>query len=144
MRIQVAATPRLLSHVCADCDDDTMDVFPISFLTVFFGTGDLPQLDLANICNANDGKVFPGSQLPDCSFLQDDIKKCQGKGKLVTLSMGGATGGNAFASDDVARGFADQIWNLFLGGESDTRPFGAAQLDGVECVLLSLVTQPTD
>lgn len=111
--------------------DDYMQ-FPISFLTVFFGTGGLPQLDLANICNANDGKVFPGSQLPDCSFLAEDIKKCQDKGKIVTLSMGGATGGNAFVDDAAAAGFADQIWDLFLGGSSETRPFGAAQLDGVD------------
>jgi len=44
--------------------------------------------------------------------------------------MGGATGANAFTSDQQAQQFADLIWNTFLGGTSDTRPFGDAALDG--------------
>lgn len=114
------------------CQDDSIDVFAVSFLTVFFGTGGLPEMDLANICSVNTQTPFPGSQLPDCSFMADDIKTCQAKGKIVTLSMGGATGGNAFTSDSQAQAFADQIWELFLGGSSQTRPFGDAILDGVD------------
>ena len=68
---------------------------------------------------------FAGSQLLDCLFLAADIQTCQAKGKLVTLSLGGATGGGA-----ATAAFADQVWNLFLGGSSSTRPFGAAVLDG--------------
>jgi chitinase len=34
---------------------------------------------------------------------------------------------DAFLSHDV------KIWNLFLGGSSSTRPFGAAVLDGCVC-----------
>ncbi|EJD51093.1 glycoside hydrolase [Auricularia subglabra TFB-10046 SS5] len=127
-----ADTANHQKNLGAYCDDDTVDTFPISFLTVFFSDGGLPQLNLANICNGNDQEVFPGSQLPNCQFLEADIKKCQEKGKTVTLSMGGATGGNAFTDDNHAREFATQIWNLFLGGKSDTRPFGAAQLDGID------------
>ncbi|KAG5725917.1 Chitinase 1, partial [Termitomyces sp. T112] len=54
------------------------------------------------------------------------------KGKIVTLSLGGATGAASFSSDAQAQDFADTIWNLFLGGSSSTRPFGAAVLDGVD------------
>ncbi|KAJ7648648.1 glycoside hydrolase superfamily [Mycena polygramma] len=61
-----------------------------------------------------------------------DIQTCQAKGKIVTLSMGGATGGAIFTGDDQAEAFAETIWNLFLGGTSDTRPFGDAVLDGVD------------
>ena len=45
-------------------------------------------------------------------------------------SIGGATGGVTLTSNDSAVAFAELIWNLFLGGTSDTRPFGDAVLDG--------------
>lgn len=35
-----------------------------------------------------------------------------------------------FTSDAQAQAFADTIWDLFLGGASPDRPFGAAVLDG--------------
>jgi len=48
------------------------------------------------------------------------------------MSLGGATGSNDFTSDAQAVEFADQIWNLLLGGSSSTRPFGDAVLDGID------------
>lgn len=45
-------------------------------------------------------------------------------------SLGGATGAVGFTSDAQAQAFADTIWDLFLGGASPDRPFGAAVLDG--------------
>ncbi|EJD55444.1 glycoside hydrolase family 18 protein [Auricularia subglabra TFB-10046 SS5] len=114
------------------CDDDSIDVFPVSFLLTYFGKGDLPVINLASTCNDKDNEVFSGSDLLNCGFLSDEIKKCQAKGKLITISMGGATGTNTFGSDEQAKGFADQVWNLFLGGKSDTRPFGDAVLDGID------------
>ena len=62
--------------------------------------------------------------------MADDIKMCQQAGKIVTLSLGGATGVVGFSSDSEAETFADTIWNLFLGGDSPVRPFGDAVLDG--------------
>lgn len=62
--------------------------------------------------------------------MAEDIKTCQSKGRLVTLSLGGGTGEVGFSSDSEAETFADQIWDLFLGGESTIRPFGDAVLDG--------------
>ncbi|KAF8328854.1 glycoside hydrolase superfamily [Cantharellus anzutake] len=110
-----------LSHYC---QDDTINAIPIAFLNVFSdGTGN-PQINLANTCN---DLCFSGTQLLNCSFLSADITTCQSKGKLVTLSLGGATGGGPA---DAA--FADKIWNMFLGGSSSTRPFGPAVLDGVD------------
>lgn len=55
-----------------------------------------------------------------------DIEACQAAGVIVTLSMGGASGGADFTSDEQAVEFATLIWDLFLGGTSDTRPFGSA------------------
>ncbi|KAF8922277.1 class III chitinase [Mucidula mucida] len=85
-----------------------------------------------NTCNSVDNATFPGTDLPDCSALASDITQCQAKGKIVTISLGGATGSVGFGSDDQARTFANTVWNLFLGGSSDTRPFGNAVLDGVD------------
>ncbi|KAF9036504.1 class III chitinase [Hymenopellis radicata] len=114
------------------CNDEAIDVIPVAFLNVFFGPGDVPSINLANTCNTVDNATFPDTDLPDCSALASDITQCQAKGKIVTLSLGGATGSVGFGSDDQARTFANTIWNLFLGGSSDTRPFGNAVLDGVD------------
>lgn len=64
--------------------------------------------------------------------MAEDIKTCQDKGKIVTLSMGGATGAAVFTDDAQAEDFAQTVWDLFLGGDSDTRPFGDAVLDGLD------------
>ncbi|KAH9998830.1 glycoside hydrolase family 18 protein [Russula compacta] len=114
------------------CQDDSIDAFPIAFLDVAFDIGGLPSIDLSNICNTNDDPVFQGTGLLDCSFLASDIRACQAKGKIVTISIGGATGAVSFASDSQATQFADTVWNLFLGGSNSTRPFGSAILDGVD------------
>ncbi|KAF8074680.1 glycoside hydrolase [Lyophyllum atratum] len=114
------------------CQDDTINAIPIAFLNVFFSTGGLPEINMANTCNANDQGVFPGTSLPTCQFLAADIKACQARGKIITLSLGGATGAATFSSDAQAQTFADTVWNLFLGGSSSTRPFGDAVLDGID------------
>ncbi|KAF5383765.1 hypothetical protein D9615_003771 [Tricholomella constricta] len=114
------------------CQDNTINAFPIAFMNVFFSTGGLPEINMANTCNANDQGVFPGTSLAQCQFLAADIKACQARGKIVTLSLGGATGAATFSSDAQAQTFADTVWNLFLGGSSSTRPFGDAVLDGVD------------
>ncbi|THV06084.1 glycoside hydrolase family 18 protein [Dendrothele bispora CBS 962.96] len=114
------------------CQDNTIDVFPLAFLNVFFGPGGAPSINLANTCNPVDNATFPGTDLPNCSPLASDIQTCQSKGKIITLSLGGATGSVGFSSDAQAEDFAQTIWDMFLGGSSDTRPFGNAVLDGVD------------
>ncbi|KAJ7071519.1 class III chitinase [Mycena amicta] len=114
------------------CNDNAVDVFPVAFVNIFFTTGGLPSLNLANTCNPTDNTSFPGTALPNCQSLATDIQFCQSKGKLVTLSLGGAGGGVGFSSDAQGTAFAQTIWNLFLGGSSSTRPFGSAVLDGVD------------
>ncbi|GLB36434.1 putative glycosyl hydrolase 18 family protein [Lyophyllum shimeji] len=118
-----------LSYYCAD---NAIDVFPIAFLNVFFGTGGLPSINLANTCNPTDNGTFPGTNLANCASLASDIAACQAKGKIITLSLGGASASVGFQSDSQASTFAHTIWDLFLGGSSSTRPFGNAVLDGVD------------
>lgn len=81
-------------------------------------------------CSSSGNSVFKGTALAKCDDMADDIKTCQKAGKIVTLSLGGATGVVGFSSDSEAETFADTIWNLFLGGDSAVRPFGDAILDG--------------
>ncbi|KAG6873228.1 hypothetical protein C0995_001246 [Termitomyces sp. Mi166 len=113
-------------------NDDTFDVIPLAFLYVFFSKGGLPEIDLADTCSSHSGNVFPDTNLAMCPQLANDIKGCQKRGKIVTISLGGATGSTDFSSDEQARTFAETVWNLFLGGSSNTRPFGDAVLDGVD------------
>ncbi|KAH9954306.1 glycoside hydrolase superfamily [Russula dissimulans] len=110
------------------CQDNSVDVFSLAFLTAVSDAGGLPSINLANMCN---NSVFPGTALLDCSFLAPDIEACQAKGKIVTLSICGAFNDVSLVSDSQAKQFADTIWNIFLGGSSSTRPFGSAVLDGV-------------
>ena len=81
------------------------------------------------ICNEQNG-TFPDTNLSNCTFMESDIEYCQSKGKLVTLSLGGADSVVGFTNASQAEDFADTIWNSFLGGSSDVRPFGKAVLDG--------------
>ncbi|KAK9687388.1 Chitinase 2, partial [Basidiobolus ranarum] len=114
------------------CQDDTIDIIPVAFLNTYFGKGGLPELNLANTCNDENSEFFPDSNLLRCPNVEESIKFCQSRGKSVILSLGGAGGSYGFQNDDQARDFATQLWNLFLGGQSSTRPFGDAILDGVD------------
>ena len=86
---------------------------------------------MGQTCNKGSNGTFPGTSLAKCQKMADDITACQANGTSVTLSLGGANGtAVSFTGDDQARNFADTIWDLFLGGSSDERPFGDAILDG--------------
>ncbi|RKP38501.1 glycoside hydrolase superfamily [Dimargaris cristalligena] len=111
------------------CRDDTTDVLVLSFLHIFnSGTDRLPGTNFANHCDV----TFPGTDLLYCPDIGKDVSYCQSRGKKVLLSLGGAAGSYGFANDADAVKFASTIWNLFLGGSSDTRPFGSVQLDGID------------
>ncbi|KAF8311069.1 class III chitinase [Clavulina sp. PMI_390] len=110
------------------CQDNSLDVIPIAFVPTFQSTGGYPVLNLGNTCNSTNAQYFTGTSLLNCQFLAADIQTCQSKGKKVTISLGG--GGAGLGTLDAS--FADQLWNLFLGGTSSDRPFGTAVLDGVD------------
>ncbi|KAJ6506885.1 glycoside hydrolase family 18 protein [Mycena sanguinolenta] len=111
------------------CQDTCIDVIPIAFVDAFTGPYDL------NLANESS---FPHSICDDngssgtCASLAAGIEACQAMGKIVTLSLGGASGSVGFASNTAAIAFANTIWNAFLGGSGSHRPFGAAILDGVD------------
>lgn len=73
--------------------------------------------------------------LLQCTQLAADIKKCQGLGKKVLLSLGGAVASTQFATSSEATKVADMLWDLFGGGTNqilDLRPFGDVKLDGFD------------
>ncbi|KAJ7127171.1 glycoside hydrolase superfamily, partial [Mycena epipterygia] len=117
------------------CQDTVINAIPIAFVDVFFSTGGLPDLNMANASGytpAQQSVKKNRTGLANCQFLAAGIEACQAAGKIVTLSIGGASGAATFTSNAQGQAFADTIWNTFLGGSSSTRPFGAAVLDGVD------------
>ncbi|KAK0581036.1 hypothetical protein LWI29_009114 [Acer saccharum] len=48
------------------------------------------------------------------------------------LSLGGASGSYSLTSTAHAKQVATYLWNNFLGGQSSSRPLGAAVLDGID------------
>ena len=69
--------------------------------------------------------------------MSSQIKQCQDNGKIVTLSLGGANSLVGFSTDSQARTLADKIWDMFLGGMGQQRPFGDAILDGYAALFVS-------
>jgi len=110
------------------CDSDAVDIVILSFMHVFPNP---VQLNFANACEG----TFTSDGILKCDNIAADIQSCQAKGKIVLLSLGGASGSYGFTSDDQAKKFAHTAWDLF--GNSDTlsaseRPFGSAILDGFD------------
>ncbi|KAJ4824476.1 hypothetical protein Tsubulata_017044 [Turnera subulata] len=108
-----------LSETCAS---GLYTIVNIAFLNVF-GAGQTPSYNLAGHC---------GDPWKSCTFLSSEIIDCQARGVKVLLSIGGAIGSYRLTSVEDARNVADYIWNNFLGGQSTSRPFGPAVLDGVD------------
>lgn len=109
----------------ATCFRGTYDYVNIAFL-VSFGSGQTPELNLAGHC----GDFRP------CTFLSSEIQVCQSLGLKVLLSLGGGAAGAGrgpiLSSPEDAREVAAYLWNNYLGGQSNSRPFGDAVLDGID------------
>ncbi len=108
------------------CDSD-IDIFLLAFMNIFPGNNDVPGLNFANKCD----DTFSNGLL-HCTTIGSNIKDCQEKGKKVLLSLGGAIGDYGFTSDSEAEDFADTLWKMFGEGESETRPFDDAIIDGFD------------
>ena len=119
------------------CQDQNVDMVVLAFLTTFTGPGNQPVI---NFGPATGGTPTLGAQkinatgLLDCPLLAKNITACQKLGKKVLLSLGGASGVTNFTSDEQATSIAQNLWNLFGGGmtDSDMRPFGAVKIDGFD------------
>ncbi|KAF9933105.1 Chitinase 1 [Mortierella alpina] len=117
------------------CQNDTIDILVLAFLARI--EDNLPGLDFANHCK----ETYPGTSILHCPKMAQDIKFCQSQGKAVILSIGGASGSYAIGDSAAGQAFAKTIWDMFLGGSSETRPFEDAILDGVDLDLEDGATQ---
>ncbi|KAJ1983256.1 Chitinase 2 [Dimargaris verticillata] len=108
------------------CKNMGPDVVILSFLISF----NPMLLNFAYHCES----TFPGSSLLSCPEIAQDIKVCQQMGKVVLLSLGGASGAYGFRSEEDGAAFADTLWDTFFKGRRRTnaRPFGDAVLDGID------------
>ncbi|KAK6597417.1 chitin recognition protein [Botrytis cinerea] len=98
------------------CSNAGFDIIPIAFLI------SLNKLTV-NVGNADPAQVAK------------DIVTCQGLGKTILLSIGGATyTENELASADAATTAAKNVWAAFgpKTSSSTTRPFGDAVVDGFD------------
>ncbi|KAJ9050482.1 Chitinase 2 [Entomophthora muscae] len=84
-----------------------------------------PLLNITHHCNT----FFNGPRIDilHCPEVEEDIKYCQKQGKSVILSIS-----SSVPTAHAAYRLATDIWNMFLGGQSSTRPFGSAILDGID------------
>jgi chitinase len=77
-------------------------------------------------------QTFPGTNLLHCSDIGRDIQACQSQGKRVFLSLGGGDGNYGLSSDEQGNQLAQAVWDMFLGGWTNNRPFDGAKLDGID------------
>lgn len=132
---QTAATSQVtLAQIC---QDSNVDIVILAFLTEIAGPGGYPTVNFGAACGSSspDQTAKGATGLLNCPTMAADITTCQGLGKKVMLSLGGASGNTAFTSVAQAQSFATQVWNLFgsgTGEDSDLRPFGSTILDGID------------
>ncbi|KAK9672544.1 hypothetical protein RND81_12G107200, partial [Saponaria officinalis] len=107
----------------AACATGNYQYINIAFLNVF-GNGQTPQLNLAGHCSPSIAR--------SCSSIGNDIAACQSSGVKVFLSLGGGAGSYSLSSASDAQQVADYLWNNFISGTSNSRPFGTAVLDGID------------
>ncbi|KKA30697.1 hypothetical protein TD95_005140 [Thielaviopsis punctulata] len=113
------------------CSNTPVNIIPLAFMngirnpaTVNFGSA-------SDVCSK-----FSGTSLLDCPQIEEDIIKCQELGKIILLSIGGATySEGGFDTELSAQGYADKVWAMF--GPKDPkidvpRPFGKAVVDGFD------------
>ncbi|WCJ19302.1 Acidic endochitinase [Euphorbia peplus] len=108
-----------LAETCATANYEYVN---IAFLPTF-GNGQTPMINLAGHCDPYTN---------GCTGLSSDIQSCQARGIKVLLSIGGGAGGYYLTSTQDAEEVATYLWNNFLGGNSTSRPFGPAVLDGID------------
>ena len=83
----------------------------------------MPGMDFAGHCNTpideNHKTIY------SCPVIERGIRECQQNGKKVLIAIGGPRKEGNFDSVAQAEKFAENIWNLFLGGQEmpDLRPF---------------------
>ncbi|KAI3652850.1 hypothetical protein MP228_002275 [Amoeboaphelidium protococcarum] len=108
-------------RLSAYCDDTTWDIVIVSFLHILkHGPLNLPGLNFAYHCENTPFPSYPW--LLVCDQIAQDITYCQKKGKIILLSIGGATGNGVFSSEQDGAQYADTLWAMFGAGSDPNIP----------------------
>lgn len=126
------------------CQDTTIDIIPIGFITTFpdqqEGNNGYPVANYGNACGSAYWVAPDGTQtkmFTSCYQIAEDIPKCQALGKKILVSLGGDSTINKIASPASAKAFAGFLWGTY-GPPQDTtgtlypRPFGQNVVDGFD------------
>ncbi|KAM5539248.1 hypothetical protein V8D89_007121 [Ganoderma adspersum] len=106
------------------CQSDASDTVILAFVSAYpTSTGSIVY-GFSSDCSQDD--------LDGCAKLKDAVKACQAAGKIVTVSIGGGDGSVVLSSDGDAEKFGEMMYDTFLGGKGQQRPFGDIVLDGVD------------
>ncbi|XP_047325951.1 hevamine-A-like [Impatiens glandulifera] len=102
------------------CNTDRYSHVIVASLTNL-GTGRTPKLNFTGHCNPTNYT---------CN-MSDDIRFCQKSGIKVMLAIVS----DPLSSRDDAKNVSMYLWNNFLSGRSESRPFGDAVLDGIQFMI---------
>jgi chitinase len=111
------------------------EMIVIGFIIDYFSpenTDRTPRVNFSKHCNSMMAYDADHKRLYRCDEIARGVNECQRAGKKVLISLGGAVGNYGFNNEGEARMFAQTTWDLFLGGQSNFRPFTTATLDGVD------------
>ena len=119
------------------CQDSNVDIVILAFVSTFFGAGGYPTINLGAACSGTTAAMSAkgATGLLSCPTVAQQITTCQGLGKKVLVSLGGAIGTSAFSGTQQADQFATMLWNLFgagTGEDAGLRPFGQVKVDGFD------------
>ncbi|KAL7161020.1 hypothetical protein ACSBR2_041631 [Camellia fascicularis] len=101
------------------CDTKRFSYVIITDLFIFSDDSTDPLLRLGGHCNTTAN---------GCAALSSDICHCQNLGIKVMLSIEAYS----LESKSHAKNVSEYLWNNYLGGNSSSRPFGNAVLNGID------------
>lgn len=120
------------------CNTTNVDMVILTFIRDLIGGGGYPDVDFSNLgCTGQTSSMVASNAtgLLWCPDLASEITYCQGIGKKVFVSLGGANGNITFANETMANSSAEMLWDIFGAGTGSNfsyRPFGDAVVDGFD------------
>lgn len=119
------------------CKASSFKSIHLAYMRDFLSSQSLPSIDFGHHCSfpqnvpdASFQKSKSGFTLLKCPKIAEDIKVCQSMGVKINLAVSSMTPLNESDAETAAL----NVWNLFFGGKHNLRPFGDANLDGIDLI----------
>ena len=95
-----------------------------------------PGMVLENHCNKKAFETTTNTSFPllECPAVAIDVLYCQKRGIKVLITVANVSS-TIIETDEEGEERAVMMWNLFLGGQDNYRPFGDVVLDGVDLMI---------